>query len=132
MLAKTIILAILSLSSFAVVFLDIEITHEKGLDEKMILKSELSSRERADHRKEIFLQMKNGIQLKLSSNFEEEGDDIGPSSVIKMKGILQDISAVSKEPKTFDLNVKVNESGSVEFKSKEGQKTKVKVTPRIK
>ena len=132
MLSKIIIICFISFSSFAVVFLDIEITHEKGLDEKMILKSELSSRERADHKKEIFLQMKNGIQLRLLANFDEKGDEIGPGSVIMMKGILQDISAISKEPKTFDLNVKVNESGQVEFKSKEGQKTRVKVTPRIK
>lgn len=132
MLGKLLIASLLCFSSLAIVFLDIEITHEKGLGEMMILKSELMSRERAGNGKEIFLQMKNGIQLRLTPHFDDQAEELDENSLIKMNGILQDISATSRAPRSFVLSVKVNLSGEVEFKTDEGQRTRVKVTPKIK
>lgn len=132
MIAKLLLLSIFTWSSFAVVFLDIEITHEKGLDEKMILKSELMSRERADNNKEIFLQMKNGIQLRLAPIFSESEDGGVVDNIIRLSGIIQDVSSSKKEPKKFKLNIKVDFPGETSFDNGKGQKTKVKITPRVK
>jgi hypothetical protein len=128
---KVLLVALVSFNSFAVMFLDIEVTHEKGLGKKMILKSELMSRERVQSGKAITLQMKNGIKVTLEAKFKEESDEIGPSSVVEIGGTLSNLSGAEAE-KNFKLIVKINNVGKLEIKDDQGQKTSIKVTPKVK
>lgn len=128
---KVLLVALVSFNSFAIMFLDIEVTHEKGLGKKMILKSELMSRERVQSGKAITLEMKNGIKVTLEAKFKEESDEVGPSSVVEIAGTLSNISG-SEEGKNFKLIVKINNEGKLEIKDDQGQKTSIKVTPKVK
>lgn len=128
---KVLLVALISFNSFAVMFLDIEVTHEKGLGKKMILKSEIMSRERVQNGKAIFLQMKNGIKVTLEAKFQEESEEVGPSSVVEITGKLSNLSGAEQE-KDFKLAVKINLTGKLEIKDDQGQKTSIKVTPKVK
>ncbi len=129
---KIVLSLLTTLNCFAFIYLDIEVTHEKGFDDKMILKSELMSREKVFNEKPILLQMKNGLQLTFNADFNEPELLVNKGSVVKVSGVMQDLSAQTREPKTFALSVVVGKPGELEFKNNEGQKTKIKVTPVLK
>ncbi|EQC50901.1 hypothetical protein [Bacteriovorax sp. DB6_IX] len=124
-------LLLLTFEVYAVMFVDIEVTHEKGLGKKMILKSEIMSRERVQPGKPITLRMKNGILVDLEAKFAEDVEELGPSSIVEMQGSLKN-TGVAQAEKTFKIVVKINHSGSIELKDDLGQKTTIKVTPRVK
>lgn len=134
MLKKVFILfsIIFAFNALSFIYLDVEVIHEKGFDDKMILKSELMSREKIFSEKPILLQMKNGLQLSFFPKFNEEKLIEEKESIITVEGVLQDLSANSREPKKFNLKVKIGEKGVMEFKSKEGQKTRITVKPVLK
>ncbi len=134
MLKKVFILIsiIFAFNALSFIYLDVEVIHEKGFDDKMILKSELMSREKIFSEKPILLQMKNGLQLSFFPKFNEEKLIEEKESIITVEGVLQDLSANSREPKKFNLKVKIGEKGVMEFKNKEGQKTRITVKPVLK
>ena len=129
---KVIFLSLMSLFTHAIVYLDIEVTHEKGFDEKMILKSELMSREKVYDNKPFLLQMKNGIQLSFNANFNEKELMDNKESEIVVEGLIQDLSAKTRSPKRFKLNLKEGMKGEYKFETQEGQRTKILITPVIK
>ncbi|EQC47380.1 hypothetical protein [Bacteriovorax sp. Seq25_V] len=129
---KAILALLVSYNVFAILILDIEVTHEKGLDAKMILKSELMSKEIAYNGKEVSLQMKNGIHVKLVANFDDESDEFGPSSAFKITGEVRNILSGKGINKTFSLAPKINELSTVSFETGEGQKTTIQIIPKLK
>ncbi len=129
---KIICALLLSYNVFAILVLDIEVTHEKGLDAKMILKSELMSKEIVYNGKEVFLYMKNGIQVKLVASFDTESDEFGPSSIFKIAGEVKNVLSDKGINETFNLSPKVNELSTVSFETGEGQKTTIQITPKLK
>jgi hypothetical protein len=128
---KIIAILFFSFEVWAVMFLDIELTHEKGLGKEMILKSELMSTERIQSGKSVTLKMKNGIEVELKAKFSEKDEELGPSSFVELEGTLNNSKNSDKE-KTFKLNVKINEIGKLELKDDQGQRTTIKVTPKVK
>ena len=132
MLKKISLLLILAFSTYATVYLDIEIIHEKVLGDKVILKSELMSSELVYNKKEISLQMKNGIQLRIIPIYNEIENEFDKKMPLKIQGIIQNVSSAKKVPKTFDLSLMLDKSGDLNFSSGDGQITKVKITPKIK
>ncbi len=129
---KLITALIVSSLTWAIVYLDIEVTHEKGFDDKMILKSELMSREKIYNNKPFLLQMKNGIQLSFNADFDEKAIMDDRSSEIVIEGLIQDLSAKTRSPKRFKLNLKEGVKGEYKFETQEGQRTKIYITPIIK
>ena len=129
---KILLVFLMSFKVYSAVILDIEITHEKGLGKKMILKSELMSRERAQNGKLITLKMKNGISLDLEVKYDDKEEVLPEGSVIEMSGILKNDHSKTIKPKSFELNVKLNSTGSVELKDEKGQKTTIALTPKEK
>lgn len=112
--------------------LNIELTHEKGLDDKMILKSELFSKEVIYSDKKITLQMKNGIEVTMHAQYDGNSDEFGPSSIITINGELKNNSVKDPTQKKFTLSGKINESQSVTVSTSTGQNLTLVVTPSLK
>jgi hypothetical protein len=129
---KLITLLLANSLALAVVFLDIEVTHEKGFEDKMILKSELMSREKVFNNKPFLLQMKNGIQLSFNADFDEKKVLEDEASIIVVEGLIQDLSAKTRSPKRFKLELKNGIKGEYKFETDEGQRTKILITPVVK
>jgi hypothetical protein len=129
---RMLLVILLSLNSYALMVLDIEITHEKVLGTKTILKSELMSSESVHSGKEVVLQMQNGIQVRVTPTYQERFKKFTPESMISIHGILQNLSIAKKKPKEFNLSAKLGSPAKVKFETGEGQNTTVVITPREK
>lgn len=112
--------------------LNIELTHEKGLDDKMILKSELFSKEILYSDKTIKLQMKNGIEVVLRAKYNNTSDEFDPDSVITVSGELKNNSVKDPTHEKFKLSGKINESQSVTVSTSIGQNLTLVITPALK
>lgn len=114
------------------VVLNIELTHEKGLDDKMILKSELFSKEILYSDKSITLQMKNGIEIVLNAKYNEDSEEFGPSSVFKINGQLKNVSLKDPKEGMFNVEARINEPTSISINTLSGQNITLIITPALK
>lgn len=128
---KLIFASLLTICTHAILTLDIEMIHEKGLGGSMILKSELFTKELVYQNKDVVVKMKNGIELRLQSNFNEESDEFGPSSVFTIKGEVLNISKES-EQKKFDVSTTLNNAAEINFKTDSGQSLYINITPVLR
>ena len=115
------------------VFLEIEIVHEKRLTDKTILKSELMSKEIIYSEKSLELKMKNGIYFKALPKiiFEENGEKIKYVNIdITVKNTFKKSKKLNRI-KTFNIKGKINVLSVEKIKEKGGQVTWIKILPRV-
>lgn len=120
-------------SAYAILSLDIQMVHKKGIDKELTLTSELQSRQRVFDKEMIQLKMKNNVTLQLKAYFTSD-DVYGPSSKIFLEGQIVNLSNQSKFF-ISDKNsvVDLNETKNFLYKSEEeDQIVEVTIRPYLK
>jgi hypothetical protein len=136
LMIKTLLLLfvfIVSLDAQARIFVDVFITHHKGIDQGLTLMSELQSFEKMIGRERKILEMKNGIRLEFNVEFvDQKGEAIGPIGRVRFFGrllnsrreLLQDFSAEDSE-------VELGEEWLYSYDDKSGQLIEIRLVPYL-
>ncbi|MFG1493398.1 hypothetical protein ACRXCV_15845 [Halobacteriovorax sp. GFR7] len=128
MIKKFLLLFLLGLNTYATIFVEVVMTHEKDFEGQTILMSELHFIENIQPEKMSRFVMKSKIDLLLSGQFVDSQEIYGPGAMVKIEGRV-----LSKTlSKSFELNLKLGTEGDVVFSEPElGQKTKIKIKPVV-
>lgn len=112
--------------------LKISMTHKLGIDNNLVLKSELHSIEEFFGSEKIKVQMRNGFHLRLSATYLEKNQQAsyGPIDVIQIKGELYGPSGKQiKELKGEEAKVVLWKSKQFVYKDESGQQIEVTIIP---
>lgn len=120
--------------AFAILSLDIQMVHKKGIDKELTLTSEIQSRERVFDKEVAELKMKNNVTLRLKAYFTKDDSIYGPSSKIFLEGQIVNLANQSKFfISDKDSIVDLNETKEFLYKSEEeDQIVEVTVRPYLK
>jgi hypothetical protein len=123
----------LSAQAHAVIFVDVFITHHKGIDQGLTLMSELQSLEKVIGRERKILEMKNGIRLELHVDFiDEKGETIGPISRVRFTGrLLNTQRELLHEFLAQDSEVELGQEWSFSYDDKSGQLIEIRLVPYL-
>lgn len=128
LMIKYLLIFFLSISTYATIFVEVVMTHEKDFEGQTILMSELHFIENIQPDKMSRFVMKSKIDLLLSGHFIDSEDVYGPGAMIEIEGRV-----LSKTlSKSFDLKLKLGHEGDIVFNEPElGQKTKIRIKPVV-
>ncbi len=120
--------SLISLSTYATIFVEVVMTHEKDFEGQTILMSELHFIENIQPDKMSRFVMKSKIDLLLSGYFIDDESVFGPSSEVEIEGRVLS-KTLSKD---FRMKLKLGTEGDIVFNEPElGQKTKIKIKPVV-
>lgn len=122
-----------SLNAHSLIFVDVFITHHKGIDQGLTLMSELQSMEKMIGREKKILEMKNGIRLELNVEFvDQKADIIGPVSRVRFFGrLLNSKREVLYELLPDESEVELGQEWSFSFDDKGGELIEIRLLPYL-
>jgi len=118
--------------SQAALQLNIEIVHNRGIDEKLVLVAELHSSEILIDREWHRLEMQYGLILYIRGQFVSQKDLFGPSDMVRFEGYITNQNQTEKILLAQEVvDIKLGESKSLVLKRSTDQLIHITLTPLI-
>lgn len=110
--------------------LQIEIAHKRGIDQGLVISSELHSLEEMDEGGKVLLKMDTGLAIELWAGFAAS-EVFGPSSTVRIRGTILEIPGKYDGPTTFSSEIAL---GDVANQALEGsdELIAIKINPTSK
>lgn len=119
-------------STYARIGLDISIIYKKGIDNKLLLSSELHAHEDVENEEAVSVSMTNGVTANITAKFISDIDVYGPTPLIELEITLFDkkVSGASVL-KSVKVEVLAGDYRTFEHQDKNGRLIVFKVKPEI-
>lgn len=119
--------------AFAEVTLNVDITHQKGLDKDLVLVSEYHIADKLGKFKKININLKNGIRIQCFGELIEDFSSYGPSGKVSLtiEIFQRKIGGQRIFLKKMTREIKLEETKEEIIFDKEGQLISAKITPYI-
>ena len=112
--------------------LEVVFAHKLGIDNSMVLESELHSIEEMFESESVELTMQEGLSLNLSADFVQREKDYGPSPFIRVEGIIYDSSGNQiKRLDSEETIFRIGETKTLSQSTEEGRKIELTITPTV-
>ena len=123
---------LLTQSADARIRLEVTFTHKLGVDNNMVLESELHSIEDVFESENVELRMQEGLSLDLRANFVQREKDYGPSPYIRVRGKIYDPSgSLLKKLDSNESLFEIGEKKTLTQSTEEGRKIELTVIPTV-
>jgi hypothetical protein len=116
------------------IYLDVFMTHHKGVDQGLILTSEIQSLEKLTGRERRILELRNGIRLEIGAEFlkDKKDEHIGPTGEIRLTGTLTG----PRGERWLDFRrdghvVMIGQEHSLQFSDSNSQIVDIKIIPYL-
>ncbi len=127
-----IVLLMLPTLAQARLFLNLSVSHHKGIDKGITLLSEFHSKEEVPPTKEVRVKMRDGIELQLKISFVDEPEVYGPSANLNIEGKI--FTETGREMAKIENLSQVYVGSQLDFQITDniGQLIEVSIKPEFK